>query len=133
VSTELDLGALRNYAKECARMKFKCSITPGELVALLDLAGEREELREKVRLYEDAARNPGGDQRHRGTSTATQLIHAQHMREKSEAEVKRLRAELSGLLERLRPQDFRGDPRFADAALDYARAALAPAAAKEIK
>jgi hypothetical protein len=147
-----------------------------------DVMREREELREKVRLYEDAVRNPGGDQRHRGTSTATQLVHAQHMREKAEAEVERLRAvaerceyvalrrsicahcgrsrlaqgggwaqctcvderrerdalkaeverlraALSGLLERLRPQDFRGDLRFADAALDCARAALAPAAA----
>ena len=60
--------------------------------ALLD---EIESLREKVERYKSAARNPGDGERHRGTSVAIQLVHAQMKREETEAERDALRAEVA--------------------------------------
>lgn len=62
--------------------------------ALLD---EIESLREKVERYESAARNPGDGERHRGTSVAIQLVHAQMKREETEAERDALKAENENL------------------------------------
>jgi chromosome segregation ATPase len=62
---------------------------------LLDLAEavrERNEAREQVERYEAAIRNPGDDQRHLGTSVATQLVHAQKMREQVEEALEQQRA-----------------------------------------
>ncbi len=75
---------------------------------------------------------PGAKGGHAEIIDATIKEH-QAANAKLRAEVERLQAALGGLLDRLRPQDFRGDPRFADAALDCARAALATAAAKEVE
>lgn len=60
----------------------------------LDAAEERErakdariaEMEKRLFRYEDAVKYPGNDQRHRGASVAVQLVHAQIMREKAEAE-----------------------------------------------
>jgi len=60
---------------------------------------EQETLREKLREYELAVQYPGNDQRHQGTSTATQLVYTQHMREKAEVEVESLRAQLADIRE----------------------------------
>lgn len=53
---------------------------------------------EKVAQYESALANPGSDQRHMGTSTAAQLVHCQHMREKAEASLDALRHSLLPVL-----------------------------------
>jgi hypothetical protein len=66
---------------------------------------------------------PGAKGGHAEIIDATIKEH-QAANAKLRAEVERLQAALGGLLDRLRPQDFRGDPRFADAALDCARAVL---------
>jgi chromosome segregation ATPase len=62
---------------------------------LLDLAQvvrERDEAREQVERYEAAIRNPGDDQRHLGTSVATQLVYAEKMREQAEEALEQQRA-----------------------------------------
>ena len=68
--------------------------------ALLD---EIESLREKVERYKSAARNPGDGERHRGTSVAIQLVHAQMKREETEAERDALKDEVERLREALTP------------------------------
>lgn len=54
------------------------------------LQAEVAALKAKLLDYELAAKYPGDDQRHRGASVASQLVHAQHMREKAEAKVEQL-------------------------------------------
>ena len=60
--------------------------------AVAFLLAELDAAHEQLQKYEDAARYPGDDQRHRGASVASQLVHAQHMREKAEAELDAARA-----------------------------------------
>lgn len=50
------------------------------------------ELKELVSRYKGAIKYPGDTERHIGTSVATQLVHAQYMREKAEARVAELEA-----------------------------------------
>ena len=52
------------------------------------------QLRAELQRYHDAVKYPGTDQRHIGTSVATQLIHAQMMREKAEKELEKLKQNL---------------------------------------
>jgi predicted RNase H-like nuclease (RuvC/YqgF family) len=55
---------------------------------------ETARLRAELQQYHDAVKYPGTDQRHIGTSVATQLVHAQMMREKAENELERLKQNL---------------------------------------
>jgi chromosome segregation ATPase len=79
-----------------------CSKTTDKIeVVEMCRASEVNQLRDLVEKYESAVRNPGDDQRHRGTSVATQLVHCQHMREQAESEVERIKAEHAADLSRL--------------------------------
>jgi hypothetical protein len=61
------------------------------------LAAEVDRLSAQVERYEAAAKNPGDDQRHRGATVAMQLLYAQWMREKADAERDTLRADRDAL------------------------------------
>jgi hypothetical protein len=55
---------------------------------------ETARLRAELQRYQDAVKYPGTDQRHIGTSVATQLVYTQMMREKAEQELEKLKQNL---------------------------------------
>jgi hypothetical protein len=90
---------LRNREAKAIQMLKKSGVPedacPQTLLEWVTAAyNETARLRAELQRYHDAVKYPGTDQRHIGTSVATQLVHAQMMLEKAEKELEKLKQNL---------------------------------------
>ena len=79
--------------------KLRNFVPPDDVGIELQLVELIEKAADILQQYDYAVRFPGADQRHVGTSVATQLVHAQMMRKKSEVELAAVKKAARELLE----------------------------------